>query len=49
MVVNLSMAVHALPLDMFAVFLVVEILVLKYNNWFTNFSGFIAIEEMIPS
>ena len=39
MVVNLSIAVYALPMCMLTLLLVDEILLPRYGNWFTNFRG----------
>ena len=39
MVINLSIAVHNLPMCMLTLFFVDEILLLRYVNWSTNFNS----------
>ena len=48
-VINLSVAVHALPMQMLTSLSVDEILLLRYINWFINFRGLPFNSEMIPS
>ena len=47
MLVNLSIALHALPISMLTSFLVDEILLPRYMDWSTNFKDLSINEEIV--
>ena len=46
-VINLSIAVHALPMPMLTLFSVDEILLPRYLKWSINFRGFLFTNKII--